>query len=243
MDRATIVNSISAAVALLWLGNSATAQQVKPTPKKPTPAVKAAPVTAPQAKPAPVKPVPATKQRRGSTSTERATAAPSPKKQENPLASMRALTQEQRKLLVDIRRRERELQTSNETVKTKLEELTAKQKELQAQLRALHESRADIYKEADPQITRLYERQGQVRNELSDIRTKLRSSRRPGRGRSGSRPPMAPRRSSKHPTLVRPGTPAGPPALPAGPPPAPTAKPPAAPTVKPPPAPAAKPTK
>lgn len=244
MDRATIVSIVSTAVAVLLLGNNAAAQKAKPAPKGAAPAVKAAPAAVPQPKPAPAKQRPPT-EGKPATTTESATAAPPPKMPENPLAKMRALTQEQRKLLVDIHRRERELQTGNETVKTKLEELTAKQKELQAQLRALHQSRVDIYKEADPQIAKLYERQGQVRQELSDIRTKLRSSRRPGHSRPGSRSPMTPRKSSRRPRLMRPGTPPGPASLPTGPPPAPTAKPPAAPTGKPPkaPAPAPKPTK
>jgi len=232
MDRATIANSVSAAAAMLWLGSSAIAQEAKPVTKGPVPAAKAAPATPPQVKPTPVKPGPATEQK-PAAAIQSATAVPPAKRPEDLLARMRALTPEQRNLLIAIHKRERELQTSNETVKGKLAEIAAKQTELQAQLRALHESRADIYKEADPEIATLYDRQTQVRQELSDVRAKLRSSRRPGLNRPGTRSPMAPRRSSRRPTLTRPGTSAGPPALPAGPPPAPTAKPAATPTVKP----------
>lgn len=237
MNRATLVSGVSAVVSVLWLSNGASAQEAPPQKKAPAPAVKAAPAATPNAKPALVNPAPKPAEKPVEAAAVDTSVTMPEVKGQDPLATMRALTQEQRTILVDIHRKERELESGNETVKGKLAELAGKQAELQAQLRALHESRADIYKEADPEIAKLYERQSQVRKELSEIRTKLRAAPRVGGRRPGSRP------SSLHPTRVRPGTPAGPTAGPAGPPPAVTVKPTATPTAKPPPAPAPKATK
>jgi len=244
MYRKTIVKSVSATVAALWLSGNATAQDVKPAAKEPAAPVKVAPAVKPVPAAPAAKVTPGGPQKRPFPAPKVTPVAPQPT---NSVTKMRALTQEQQKLMVDIRTRERELQEKNETVKGKLAELDAKRAALQEQLRGLYESRSGIYTEADPDLAKLYERQKSVREELSVLRTQMRSSRRSRYSRPGTSGPQVPRR----PTMTRPGAKPGDTPVPMGPPMAPGKAPtlkPAAPKATPAPGPAveaapAKPTK
>jgi uncharacterized coiled-coil DUF342 family protein len=112
------------------------------------------------------------------------------------IQKMRTLRDEQRQLYREIRKKEMELSKSNGEVQKKLAEIGQQTKELQLKIRALQQSRSEVFKQADPGISTQYERLDAVQKELSELRrsgagNRQRSARRnhtPGQSLKRSQP-------------------------------------------------------
>jgi predicted RNase H-like nuclease (RuvC/YqgF family) len=99
------------------------------------------------------------------------------------IQKMRTLRDEQRQLYRAIRKKEMELSKSNNEVQKKLAEIGQQTKELQLKIRALQQSRSEVFKQADPQISAQYERLDALQQELATLRRSGAGNRqRPARG-------------------------------------------------------------